>query len=161
MRSSLVKRLALLRETAEMALDTLWANKMRSALTVLGVVIGITSIVSMTALIRGFDESLRDSIRSLGPRTIFVQRFGALSFSSGASFVDLIKRPALTVEDGEAIERLAPVGRRSSTRGSAPAGRRRRSACSTATSAPRRRSSWARARRSSTSTSPRSGWDAR
>jgi putative ABC transport system permease protein len=102
------KRLALLRETAEMALDTLVANKMRSALTILGVVIGITSIVSMTALIRGFDTSLRDSIRALGPRTIFVQRFGAVSFSSGASFVDLIKRPGLTVEDGEAIERLAP-----------------------------------------------------
>jgi putative ABC transport system permease protein len=104
----LAHRLALLRETAEMALDTLVANKMRSALTILGVVIGITSIVSMTALIRGFDTSLRDSIRSLGPRTIFVQRFGAVSFSSGASFVDLIKRPGLTVEDGEAIERLAP-----------------------------------------------------
>ena len=53
------KRLSLLRETAEMAFDTLKSNKMRSALTVLGVVIGITSIVSMTALIRGFDESLR------------------------------------------------------------------------------------------------------
>ena len=91
-----------------MAVDTLRTNKMRSALTILGVVIGITSIVSMTALIRGFDTSLRDSIRSLGPRTIFVQRFGAVSFSSGASFVDLIKRPGLTVEDGEAIKRLAP-----------------------------------------------------
>ena len=108
MTSPLLKRLALFRETAEMAFDTLWANKMRSALTILGVVIGITSIVSMTALIRGFDTSLRDSIRSLGPRTIFVQRFGAVSFSSGASFVDLIKRPGLTVEDGEAIKRLAP-----------------------------------------------------
>ena len=108
MTRALLKRLALIRETAEMALDTLWANKMRSALTILGVVIGITSIVSMTALIRGFDTSLRDSIRSLGPRTIFVQRFGAVSFSSGASFVDLIKRPGLTVDDGEAIKRLAP-----------------------------------------------------
>lgn len=105
---NLGKRLSLLRETAEMAFDTLVANKMRSALTVLGVVIGITSIVSMTALIRGFDESLRDSIRAFGPRTIFVQRFGALSFSSGASFLELIKRPPLTVEDGLAIERLAP-----------------------------------------------------
>ena len=37
-----------------------------------------------------------------------MQRFGAVSFSSGASFVDLIKRPGLTVEDGEAIKRLAP-----------------------------------------------------
>ena len=57
---------------------------MRSALTVLGVVIGITSIVGMTALIRGFDQSLRDMIRAIGPNTIFVQRFGITSFASGA-----------------------------------------------------------------------------
>ena len=44
------------REVAVMALDTLRANKMRSALTILGVVIGITSIVGMTSLIRGFDD---------------------------------------------------------------------------------------------------------
>ena len=56
--------------------DTLRSNKMRSALTVLGVVIGVTSIVGMTSLIRGFDTSLRDSINSLGPNTILVQRFG-------------------------------------------------------------------------------------
>jgi putative ABC transport system permease protein len=101
-------RFALIKETALMALDTLRVNKMRSALTVLGVVIGITSIVGMTALIRGFDESLRDSIRALGPKTIYVQRFGAVSFSSGASFLDLIRRPRITVEDGDAIRRLAP-----------------------------------------------------
>ena len=40
-----------------MSWDTLRGNKMRSALTVLGIVIGITSIVGMTSLIRGFDES--------------------------------------------------------------------------------------------------------
>lgn len=101
-------RFGLLRETWDMALDTLWANKLRSALTVLGVVIGITSVVGMTALIRGFDESLKDSIRSLGPKTIFVQRFGAVSFSSGASFLELLRRPSLTADDGEAIRRLAP-----------------------------------------------------
>jgi len=101
-------RFALIKDTALMALDTLRVNKLRSALTVLGVVIGITSIVGMTALIRGFDESLRDSIRALGPRTIFLQRFGAVSFSSGASFQDLMRRPGITVNDGEAIRRLAP-----------------------------------------------------
>ena len=101
-------RLSLFRETAAMALDTLWANKLRSVLTVLGVVIGITSIVGMTALIRGFDESLKDSIRSLGPKTIFVQRFGAVSFSSGTSFLELMRRPSLNADDGEAIRRLAP-----------------------------------------------------
>ena len=50
-----------------MALDTVRSNKMRSALTVLGVVIGITSIVGMTALIRGFDESIKDLLRTSRP----------------------------------------------------------------------------------------------
>ena len=43
-----------------MAFDTVRTNKMRSGLTVLGIVIGITAIVGMTALIRGFDQSVRD-----------------------------------------------------------------------------------------------------
>src|ERR1700754_2745764 len=101
-------RVALLWEVVAMAFDTVRTNKLRSALTVLGVVIGITSIVGMTALIRGFDESLRDSIRALGPKTIYVQRFGAVSFSSGQSFIELMRRPGITVEDGEAIRHLAP-----------------------------------------------------
>jgi putative ABC transport system permease protein len=104
--AALTKQFALLVETADMALGTLRANKMRSALTVLGVVIGVTSIVGMTSLIRGFDTSLRDSINTLGPKVIFVQRFGAVSLSSGASFLDMIRRPVLTVDDGEAIRRL-------------------------------------------------------
>lgn len=106
--SLFAKQFGLLVETADMALGTLRANKMRSALTVLGVVIGVTSIVGMTSLIRGFDTSLRDSINALGPRTIFVQRFGGISLASGSSFMELMRRPALTVDDGEAIRRLAP-----------------------------------------------------
>ncbi|MFA5908204.1 MAG: ABC transporter permease [Vicinamibacterales bacterium] len=104
--SALTKQIALLRETADMAFGTLRSNKMRSALTVLGVVIGVTSIVGMTSLIRGFDTSLRESINSLGPNTIFVQKFGGLSFSSGASFMELMRRPNLTLADMQAIERL-------------------------------------------------------
>ncbi len=101
-------RSGLLAEIVSMSFETLRTSKMRSALTVLGVVIGITSIVGMTSLIRGFDESLRDSIRQLGPTTIYVQKFSALSFSSGKTFLDLVKRPNLTIEDGRAIGRDAP-----------------------------------------------------
>jgi putative ABC transport system permease protein len=100
-------RSGLLGEIVGMSFDTLRSNKMRSALTVLGVVIGITSIVGMTSMIRGFDESLRDSIRELGPTTIYVQKFGAISFSSGMEFLDVIKRPNLTIEDARAIARDA------------------------------------------------------
>ena len=105
--SAFTKQLSLLRETIEMALDTLRGNKMRSALTVLGVVIGVTSIVGMTSLIRGFDSSLRESINSLGPNTIFVQKFGIGSFSSSSSFMTLMRRPNITLDDMKAIERMS------------------------------------------------------
>lgn len=101
------KQLALFRETADMAFGTLRGNKMRSALTVLGVVIGVTSIVGMTSLIRGFDTSLRNSINALGPNTIMVARFSAVSLSAGASFQTLMRRPSLTVADMQAVEKLA------------------------------------------------------
>ena len=106
--SRFTARFALFKDTAFMALDTLRVNKLRSALTVLGIVIGITSIVGMTALIRGFDESLQNTIRTLGPKTIFVAKFSALSFSSGTSFIEMARRPNITVQDVEALRRLVP-----------------------------------------------------
>ena len=101
-------RSGLLGEIVSMAIDTLRTSKMRSALTVLGVVIGITSIVGMTSLIRGFDNSLRESISQLGPDTIIVQKWGALSFAAGRSFMEVARRPNLTMEDARAIQRECP-----------------------------------------------------
>ncbi len=101
-------RAGLLDEIVRMAYDTVRNNKMRSGLTVLGVVIGITSIVGMTALIRGFDQSLRDSIAAVGPDTIFVAKFSGVSMASGADFQDLLQRPNMTPQDALAIERGAP-----------------------------------------------------
>ena len=101
-------RTSLLRDVVLVALDTLRANKLRSGLTILGVVIGITAIVGMTSLIRGFDQSLRNSIRELGPNTIFVAKFSGLSIAAGNEFAELLRRPNLTVEDATAIEKLAP-----------------------------------------------------
>ena len=101
-------RYALLHEVVVMAIDTLRTNKLRSALTVLGVVIGITAIVGMTSLVRGFDESLREGIRELGPETIFVAKFSGVSMAAGREFAQLIRRPNLTIDDVKAIEKLAP-----------------------------------------------------
>jgi putative ABC transport system permease protein len=101
-------RAGLFREVMVMALDTVRTNKLRSTLTVLGVVIGITAIVGMTSLIRGFDQSLRDGIRELGPETIFVAKFSAVSVLGGREFRELIRRPNLRIEDAKAIEKLAP-----------------------------------------------------
>jgi len=95
-------------EVVRMALETLRTNKLRSGLTILGVVIGITAIVGMTSLIRGFDESLRDQVRALGPSTIFVSKMSIVSLSAGTEFSELLRRPNLTMEDAKAIEKLAP-----------------------------------------------------
>jgi putative ABC transport system permease protein len=98
-------RYGLIKEVIVMAIDTVRTNKLRSGLTVLGVVIGITSIVAMTSLIRGFDASLEESLRTgLGANTIYVQRFGITSFASGREFSELVKRPVLTVSDARAIQ---------------------------------------------------------
>ena len=96
-------------EVVRMALDTLRSNKLRSGLTILGVVIGITAIVGMTSLIRGFDQSLRDSVKALGPNTIILTKLSIVSIGSGAEFSDLLRRPNLTVDDAKAIEKLAPT----------------------------------------------------
>jgi putative ABC transport system permease protein len=99
-------RVALLREIVKMAFETLRVNKVRSGLTVMGVVIGITAIVGMTSLVRGFDRSLRAMIEELGPNTIFIAKFSGMSFMSGKDFIDLIRRPNLSPDDADAIERL-------------------------------------------------------
>src|SRR4030095_11077267 len=97
-------RFGLMREVIVMAFETVRSNKMRSALTVLGVVIGITSIVGMTAMIRGFDQSLRSLIQQLGPNTIIVSRFSFTNFVNGDELKTLLKRPNLTISDSRALE---------------------------------------------------------
>ena len=100
-------RSSLFLEIVSMAADTIRTQKMRSALTVLGILIGITSIVGMTSMVRGFDESLRETIQSIGPNTIFVVQFSGLSMSSGDDFFELMQRPSLTPDDADAIARQA------------------------------------------------------
>jgi putative ABC transport system permease protein len=103
-------RAGLLAEIVTMAMDTLRANKLRSFLTVLGVVIGVTSIVGMTSLVRGFGDQLERLVRQLGSDTVIVAQFSLQSFSSGKSFLDLLKRPNLTEQDALAIKNSEAAG---------------------------------------------------
>ena len=100
-------RAGLMGEIVAMSIDTLRTNKMRSALTVLGVVIGITSIVGMTSLLRGFEDSVQAAFKEMGPDTVTIQKFGLVSLTSGKSFMEVIRRPNLSLADGRAIEREA------------------------------------------------------
>ena len=101
-------RSGLLAEILLIALDTLRANKLRSALTILGVVIGVTSIVAMTALIRGFGDQMQQLIRQMGAETVYVAKLSIASFAAGRDFFEVLKRPDITEEDAKAIRIGAP-----------------------------------------------------
>src|SRR5437868_14251216 len=63
------------RENFLAALETLRSAKARSALTVLGIVIGVSSVISMAAIIQGLNKFVQDRVESLGSRTYFLTRF--------------------------------------------------------------------------------------
>jgi putative ABC transport system permease protein len=63
------------RENFLAAWNTLRSNKVRSALTVIGIVIGVSSVISMAAIIGGLNKFVQDKVESLGSRTYFLSRF--------------------------------------------------------------------------------------
>jgi putative ABC transport system permease protein len=104
-------RPGLLWEILRISVDTLRANKLRSALTILGVVIGVMSIVAMTSLIGGFSDQIRTQINQLGANTVYLEKAGFESFSSGRDFMELLKRPNLNEGDAAAIAASPLVAR--------------------------------------------------
>ena len=67
--------LAQTRENFIAAMQTLRSSKVRSALTVLGIVIGVSSVISMAAIIQGLNKFVQNKVESLGSRTYFLTRF--------------------------------------------------------------------------------------
>jgi putative ABC transport system permease protein len=65
------------RENLLVAIETLRSHKVRSTLTVLGIVIGVTSVISVAAIIEGLNLYIQSQIAALGSRTYFIARFGA------------------------------------------------------------------------------------
>jgi len=65
------------KENLLVALDTLRSRKVRSGLTILGIVIGVTSVISVAAIIDGLNGYIQHRIRSLGSQSIFVTRIPA------------------------------------------------------------------------------------
>src|ERR1700690_2878605 len=61
-------------ENLLVAMDTLRSHKVRSALTILGIVIGVTSVISVASIIGGLNKFVQDKVDSLGSRTFFISR---------------------------------------------------------------------------------------
>jgi putative ABC transport system permease protein len=70
-----IMTVAQVRENFLAAMEALRSSKVRSALTVLGIVIGVSSVISMAAIIQGLNKFVQNKVESLGSRTYFLTRF--------------------------------------------------------------------------------------
>src|SRR5438046_654593 len=93
-----------LKEGLWISLDALRANKMRSALTTLGIVIGIVTVTLMGTAIQGLDRAFLKSISSLGTDVLYVQRFGWF-INSYEEWMKVQKRRKITLAQVKAVER--------------------------------------------------------
>jgi putative ABC transport system permease protein len=96
------------RENLLLALDTLRAHKLRSFLTVLGVVIGVSIIIVVAALLSGFDATVTESFTGYGADTAFISKFQSGFHIGRMSSEERLRKP-LTLEDGEALLELCPA----------------------------------------------------
>ncbi len=90
-----------------MAFETLLANKMRSALTVLGVFIAVVVLVMVFSIMYGVDADLRAQLEQYGTDTLFVFKFEP-GIQLGRLPQELRMRKPLKYEDAEAIREEAP-----------------------------------------------------
>ena len=90
-----------------LALDALRKNKLRSFLTVLGVVIGVATVIGMSSIISGLNSNISTQISDLGSNLIFVQRIPPTI--GGRLPAEVFSRKKLTLEDANAVAELPLV----------------------------------------------------
>lgn len=99
-----------LREGVGIALDALRANKLRSALTILGVVIGVATVMAIASMVQGIRIQIFNAIETAGPTAFYVVRF----FSQTPLNPDRLPyevriRPVVRASDAEAIRRVPEI----------------------------------------------------
>jgi len=93
-------------ESVRMALETLRANKLRSGLTVLGIVIGVTTVITISSIINGFNNRVADFVTSLGSNVLWVNRLPLIAMNPTS---EMITRKMLTIDDVLALRQLPHV----------------------------------------------------
>jgi putative ABC transport system permease protein len=94
------------RESVRMALETLRANKLRSGLTILGIVIGVTSVIAISSIISGLNNRVNDFVSSLGNNVFWVFHLPVIGVRPT---MEQLARKKLTMEDVEALRTLPHV----------------------------------------------------
>jgi len=94
------------RESVKMALDTLRANKLRSGLTILGIVIGVTTVITISSVISGVNNRVNDWVSSLGSNVIWVFHMPVIGVRPTT---EMLARKKLNFDDVVALRTLPHV----------------------------------------------------
>ena len=94
------------RESVKMALDTLRTNKLRSGLTILGIVIGVTTVITISSVITGLNNRVNEWISSVGTNVIWVFHLPLIGVKPTT---EMLARKKLTLDDAIALRSLPHV----------------------------------------------------
>ena len=98
------------REGAGIALEALRSNKVRAALTILGIVIGVATVMAMAAMIGGINSSVTAELEAIGPDNFVVARFDQTQLDFSSDRPPWEGKPQITLAEAELIEELPSVG---------------------------------------------------
>lgn len=90
-------------DSFRLAIDTLLAHKLRSFLTLLGILISVTTLVTVVSIVRGMDQFVAERLSQLGTEVFVISRFGMIT--NAKQWAEAQKRPRLTLQDYEALRR--------------------------------------------------------
>ena len=93
-------------ESVKMALDTLRANKLRSGLTILGIVIGVTTVITISSVITGLNNRVNDWVASMGSNVFWVFHMPLIGVRPTT---EMLTRKKLTIDDVLALRSLPHV----------------------------------------------------
>src|SRR5262245_33971219 len=91
-------------ESIKLALDAIWAHKLRSFLTLLGVIFGVATVIVVVSLIEGFNKYVDEKIANIGTNAFSLQKFSIEDFSSLDSYEQARRRNKdVTMDDLNAL----------------------------------------------------------
>ncbi len=91
-------------EAVRIAVASLRTNKLRSFLTVLGILIGVSSVIAVVAIINGLDLYVAERVLELGTKSFTVQKFPDI-ITSASQWIEMQRRRDVSIADVEAVRR--------------------------------------------------------